>query len=215
MQKSNFQWSPVQIQAGRAVSTAVATLGLLTACGSSKSDSEAPPVVVYGNLTVAASTTETDNGTYALTSADACSRDINTGIVKVSLSQGAGKASMAFTIKDFSATPKTYTCKQAADNQSGDGVGSLFETCMVEAKVPSSAGATTLNGYSMYRETVATEKFTYAGTCTIDVTTAPPNAKGTFACTSLVQIVRNGTPRNPVSDTITATATGDFNCNFR
>lgn len=194
----------------------VALCFLPSACSTDKKDPAPPPVVVYGTTTITNSKVGTDNGAYQLTSADVCSHNVDSGVVNVTLSQGAGKPSLQLAIKDFSSTPKVYTCKQAADNGTADAsVGLKYETCMVQGAVPSSNGAASLNGYSMYRETVATKKFTYAGACTIDVSAAAPSIVGKVACTGMVQTTLEGAPRNPVDAAISADVAADFNCTFK
>ncbi len=188
---------------------------LLVSCGEKKEDEDEPAPVVYATMTIADSKATTDNGTSQLTTLDSCKRDVASGLVTVKMSMGAGKASLSFSIKNYSSTPKAYTCTQAVDNQVKPELGTLYETCMVDVKVPASATDTALNGYSMYRETVTTEGFIYAGACAIDVTAATPAIQGTIACTDLIQTTRNGTPPNPLVATVTADVTGSFNCTFK
>ena len=193
----------------------LAVLAAVGACGKSDSKDDTPATVVYGTLTTANSKTTTDNGTYQLTTADVCTRDVANGIVNVSLSQGSGKPSLTLKIKNFSATPKKYTCTQAADNITQGSTGSLFDTCMVDAKVLSAAAATNLNGYSIYRDTATSLGFTYSGACTIDVTTAPPEAKGTVTCGSMIQTTLNGAARNPIDPAMTADISATFDCTMK
>jgi major membrane immunogen (membrane-anchored lipoprotein) len=196
----------------------LAASALLTACGGSSSKDDPAPAAptVYGKMTLADASASPDDGSFELTSVDACSHNTDSGVVNVTLSQGAGKSALTLAIKDFSGTAKTYTCKQAADNAaSATSVGLKFETCMVDAKVISSNGATTLNGYSMYRDTVATDPFAYAGTCTIEVTAASPTVSGKVACAGMVQTTLTGTPHHPINLAVTKDLTADFSCTFR
>jgi hypothetical protein len=192
-----------------------AVLGSFSSCGDKKKDDDTP-VTVYGNLTLSESKGGNDNATAQLTSVTSCTRNADTGRVDVNLSQGAGKPSMAFAIKDYSSTPKTYICKQAADNATSDtDVGGKFESCMASAFVMSSSTATTLNGYQMHRDSASTKKFTYAGVCSVTVTTASPSIVGTLSCTGMVQTMLESAARNPIDGGITATLQGDFNCAFQ
>ncbi len=186
----------------------------MISCGNKDEDKD-EPIVVYGTMTLSESKGGDDNATVQLTAATTCTRNADTGRVDVTLSQGSGKPSLSLAIKDYSSVPKSYTCKQAADNATSDtDVGGKFESCMVSASVLSGPTLTTLNGYSIYRETIAVKKFTYPGACSIDVTTASPSIAGTVSCTGMVQTLREGTARNPVENTITATVQSDFKCNF-
>ena len=89
------------------------------------------------------------------------------------LSSHACIPSLSIAIKDYSSTAKTYTCKQASDNSTSEtDIGGKFDSCMTSISALTTSTAKTLNAYSMYRDTTATKKFTYAGTCTINVTAA-------------------------------------------
>lgn len=197
------------------IAASVVALTLVAACGSKKSE-DSEPVTISGNLTVSGSKTVTDNATVQMTNIVTCSRNADTGRVDVTLSQGSDRPSFSLAIKDYSADPKTYSCTQAADNATSEtDVGGKFETCLVAAKVLSASDKTTLNGYSMYRETVATRKFSYTGACSISVTTASPAIVGSFSCTNMIQTTLESAVRNPIVEAITANAAGDFNCTFR
>lgn len=186
----------------------------LISCGS-KDEKKEEPTVVYGTMTLSESKGGNDNATVALTAVSACTRNADTGRVDVTISQGAGKPSLTLAIKDYSSAEKTYTCRQAADNATSEtDVGGKFESCMVSASVLSGPTATTLNSYTMYRETTAVSEFAYAGACFVDVTTASPSIAGTVNCTALVQTMLRSNARFPVDSTITANIQSDFKCNF-
>jgi hypothetical protein len=186
----------------------------LISCGS-KDEKKEEPTVVYGTMTLSDSKANTDNATVALTAVTACTRNADTGRVDVTISQGASTPSLTLAIKDYSSVAKNYTCKQAADNATSEtDVGGKFESCMVSASVLSAPTATTLNSYSMYRETIAASEFTYAGVCSVDVTTASPTIAGTVNCTGLVQTMLKSNVRYPVDSTITANVQSDFKCNY-
>lgn len=186
---------------------------VLPACGKDDKAKE----TARGNMALSDSKVASDNGTYSLTSGDTCRRNVDTGRVDITLSRGgAGQPAITLAIKDFSASPKAYDCKQAADNTaSASELGGKFESCMVDAKVSSGAGASTLNGYSMHRDAVAIKPFTYAGACSIKVTTAVPTISGTVTCADMVQTFLEGSPRNPVDATVTADLSADFSCTFK
>lgn len=197
------------------MAVSVVALTFVAACGSKKSE-DSEPVTISGNLTVSESKTVTDNATLQMTSIATCTRNADTGRVDVTLSQGSDRPSLSLSIKNYSSDPKSYSCTQAADNATSDtDVGGKFETCMVAVKVLSASGKTTLNGYSMYRESVATKKFSYTGACTVSVTTASPAIAGSFSCTNMIQTTLESVARNPVEGSVTANAVGDFNCTFR
>jgi hypothetical protein len=186
----------------------------LTSCGS-KSDSKPQPVIVYGKMTVT-TTSSTDAGTFELTALSSCKRNADTGRVDVIMSQGAGKPGLSFAIKDYSSTAKPYTCTQSLDNQSSTtDLGGKFESCMVAITVPSTATATTLNGYSMHRDALTVKPFNYSGACSIQVTEASPATKGTIVCSDMVQTQLEGLARNPIDTSTTADVTAEFNCTFQ
>jgi hypothetical protein len=187
---------------------------VVASCGSKESSDT--PVVVYGNATLSESKGGSDNATIQFTGLTTCSRNADTGRVDVTLTNGTGKPAFAIAIKDYSSTAKTYTCKQAADNATSDtDIGGKFESCMASISVLSTSSATTLNGYSMYRDSTTTKKFTYPGTCTVNVTAASPSIVATVSCTGMVQTLLEGAARNPIDASITATLAGDINCAFR
>ncbi|HYX34931.1 MAG TPA: hypothetical protein VE954_17680 [Oligoflexus sp.] len=187
---------------------------LLTSCGSD-SKSDPAPTVVYGTIKLTPVQGD-DAGTYELTGLTQCARNADTGRVDVVMSQGAGKPSLTVAIKDYSASAKTYTCAQAADNKtSTTDVGGKFDSCMVATTVLSKSTATSLNGYAMHREAITVKPFTYAGSCSIQVTEASPSIKGTVSCTKMVQTQLEGAARNPIDTGITADLTAEFKCTFQ
>ncbi len=198
----------------RKISFLALVLGIAS-CGS-KNDSPAASTTIYGNSTLSESKGGTDNATVQYTGLTACSRNADTGRVDVTLTNGTGLPSLSIAIKDYSSTAKTYTCKQASDNSTSEtDIGGKFDSCMTSISALTTSTAKTLNAYSMYRETTATKKFTYAGTCTINVTAATPSIVATVACTGMVQTLLESAVRNPVDSAITATLAADINCAFR
>jgi hypothetical protein len=198
-----------------AIFTIVSAVGILTGCGDKKEDKPAP-VVVHGTFTLSDSKGVTDNASVQLTSVDKCARDVNTGRVDLTLSAGVGQPNIMLAIKDYSASAKTYTCKQAADNRTSEtDVGGKFETCMVDVKVKSSAEATSLNGYGIYRESATIDPFTYNGACTIDVTAATPSITAKINCVDMVQYLIRGGARRPNDGSITAKLVGELTCAFQ
>jgi len=186
----------------------------LAACGDKDPDEKSDPPPKLGTLTIADSKTGTDNGSFELNSADVCSRNADTGRVDVVLSGTGGVLTIA--LKDYSSTPKAYTCKQATDNVADvNGVGGKFESCMADMKVPAKADSTLYNGYSIYRETTAVKPFAYAGACSINVTAATPTITGTVSCTDMVQTVLESAARNPIEAGVHADLTAEFKCDFR
>ena len=195
-------------------SSLLVTAFLITACGDEKKK-EDTPVTVYGNLTLSESKSGADNATVKLTSVTACTHNVDTGRVDMTISQGAGSPALSIAIKDFASSPKAYVCTQAADNGTSDtDVGGKFVTCMASVSVLSSATGTTLNKYNMYRETVATKKFTYGGACSINITSASVKLTGTVSCATMVQTDLEGAARNPIDGAITANLQGDFTCDI-
>ena len=196
------------------ISSLVIALGIAS-CGSKKND-EPGPATVYGNSTLSESKGGSDNATVQYTSLTACSRNADTGRVDVTLTNGTGLPSLSIAIKDYSSVAKTYTCKQASDNSTSEtDIGGKFDSCMASISALTTSTAKTLNGYSMYRDSASVKKFTYAGTCTINVTAATPSLVGTVSCAGMVQTMLESAARNPVDSAITATLAADINCAFR
>lgn len=203
-----------QFHVSRQLSCLVLILGI-SSCGSKKDD---PPAAttVYGNSTLSESKGGADNATVQYTGLTACSRNADTGRVDVTLTNGTGLPSLSIAIKDYSSVAKTYTCKQASDNSTSEtDIGGKFDSCMTSISALTTSTAKTLNGYSMYRDSTSVKKFTYAGTCTINVTAATPSIVATVACAGMVQTMLESAARNPVDSAITATLAADINCAFR
>ena len=185
----------------------------ITACGDSKS-SDPAPVVTYATMTVTNATKTTDNGTLTLTTSTTCTKDATSDLLTVVLSAASGP-NMNVTVKGFKSTASTYACVQAATNQTDPAsIGSKFDTCGVSFHTLSAATGTALNGYAMYRDTVAIKPFSYGGTCSIAFTDTAPTVKGTVTCSKLLQTELDGSARNPVDTSITADISGSFYCNL-
>src|SRR5690606_29341994 len=84
MQSSRFIKSPLTLL--------VLLYPLLPSCGS-KSESDPPPVVVYGKIGVT-TVSGKDSGSLELTALTQCARNADSGRVDISMSQGAGKPSL-------------------------------------------------------------------------------------------------------------------------
>jgi hypothetical protein len=185
----------------------------MISCGQEAEDKPAP--VTYGTLTVTGSTTQTDNGSWELTTLTKCSRNADTGRVDATVGLGTGQT-LTIAIKNYSSTAKKYTCVQAADNkESTSDVGGKFDDCMVDAKALSATGATTVNGYSMHRDSVSTKPFSYTGACSIDVTQASPSIKATISCLDMVQSVLESAARNPINAEVNADVAATLDCPFQ
>jgi hypothetical protein len=143
-----------------------------------------------------------------------CTRNADTGRVDAAVGLSTGQ-NLTVAIKNYSSTPKKYTCVQAADNkESTSEVGGKFDDCMVDIKSLSAAGASTVNGYSMHRDSVSTKPFSYAGACSIDVTTASPSIAATISCLDMVQTVLESATRNPINAEVSADVTATLDCPF-
>ncbi|MCX6124459.1 MAG: hypothetical protein NTV34_06875 [Proteobacteria bacterium] len=186
---------------------------IMIACGDGKS-SDPAPVVTYATMTVSNATKTTDNGTLTLTTSTTCTKDATSDLLTVVLSSTSGQ-NMSVTVKGFKSTASTYTCVQASTNQTDPvSVGSKYDTCGVSFHTLSAATGTALNGYAMYRDTVAIKPFTYAGTCSIAFTDTAPTVKGTVTCSKLLQTELDGSARNPIDTSMTADISGSFYCNL-
>jgi len=189
------------------------TVVVVTACGSDSK--EELSTTEYGTLTVSDSTTSNDNGSFSLTTLTKCSRNADTGRVDVTIGLSTGQ-SLSIAIKNYSSSPKKYSCVQASDNkESTSDVGGKFDDCMVEARTLSASGATTVNGYSMHRDAATTKPFSYTGECSIDVTAASPSIQATIACSSMIQTVLESAPRNPINADVKANVAGTIDCRFQ
>jgi hypothetical protein len=185
----------------------------LLGCGQEAEDK--PATVVYGTLTVTGSTTQTDNGSWDLTTLTKCTRNADTGRVDAVVGLSTGQ-SLTVAIKNYSSTAKKYTCVQAADNkESTSDVGGKFDDCMVDAKALSATGSSTVNGYSMHRDSISTKPFSYAGECSIDVTQASPSIKATISCLDMVQTVLESAARNPINAEVNADVAATLDCPFQ
>ena len=189
------------------------SLALSSGCGSKDEKKADPPVITYATLKVENSTSTTDNGSVALTRVDACAKNADSGLLTMTLG-AADQSSLSIKVRDFKASAPTYSCKQAANNQTDENsVGDKYETCSVYATILAAKGSTKINGYSMYRETTATKPFAYSGTCSIAFTDFTPTVKGTVTCTKMVQTLLESAARNPIQATTTADVTATaFSC---
>ncbi len=190
--------------------------GLLATTACTSTPPAAAPVVVYGSVALAGSSTA-GSGKVDLTSVVTCTRNADTGRVDVTLSAGGDNSpTLSLAIKNYSTSTSTYTCTQATDNtgESAPDIGGKFASCMVAASLPSAPSAATLDAYAMYRDDPATKKFKYSGTCAIQVTSATAPFKGTVNCGKMIQTVLEGAPRNPIDEKATGDVVADFSCTF-
>ena len=171
---------------------------LLTACGDDDDD-EQVPLVEYASLTVDAST-DTEDGTYPLTSVSSCTLNSDSGLFVASLT-GANGSSLSVRIKGFNTTGATYTCTQAAGNETGE-VGQKFDQCSIELTIPDSSTGT--NTYAMFRDLPTDRDLSYAGSCTIVSTYENSRVSGEITCNGLIQTQLQGSPRNPIEPSVTA-----------
>lgn len=186
-------------------------LGLCSCSTEKKDSSDAVEVINYASLVVEASNAE-ESGSLNLTSAN-CSNNPDTGLFQGVLT-GANGSQLSLRIKGFSTAGESYTCTQASDNYGSSDIGNKFDSCFVELIIPDSSAAT--NTYAMHRNSIDVKDFTYDGTCSLTLTYEAPRVSGTIVCSDLVQTHYQGTLRNPIDESVTASiATGSsFFCDI-
>jgi len=180
-------------------------------CGKEEDDDNLNDPTYYATFALANSQYSTDNASVQLTSVTKCTRNKESGLVKVQIGAGSGKPSLNIKIKNASSEATTYTCSQDASNE-GTKTGFEYENCFIEVDVLSDTSGQYLNTYSMARVTTSispdepnTENdFKYEGECSITISTVTPTLKGEASCTQMVQTKLKDRPRNPVLDDVTA-----------
>lgn len=172
----------------------------LISCDGDDDKKEAAPVVTYGVLKTSL-LDSTEVRVVDLTSA-ACTSSSDTGLFTGVFTAATGEA-LDIKIKDFSTTPRTYTCVQAETNRDGD-LGEKYSGCAIEFTVKNAT--TGFDTYATYRTADTQDAFTYAGACT--VTTAYASGKVTLAvtCGDLIQTKVRSQTRFPISASEVASA---------
>jgi hypothetical protein len=171
------------------------------ACGKSDDDDKAEAVVRYGDIKTSL-LASTDVRTATLTTAS-CGSNGDTGLFTGVFTGAAGEM-LDVKIKDFSTTPRTYTCIQPESNRAGD-LGEKYNGCGIEFAIPdANLGA---NTYSSYRTLEAQDTFTYTGTCTVTTSYTAPKITLDIVCSNLIQTKYHGAARNPISGAETASLT--------
>lgn len=159
---------------------------------------DAPPPVEYVNLSV--TTPENLEAFPVVITQASCTSDADTGFFSGRFT-GADGALLVVKIKGFSTSAASYECAQASDNID-DGVGNKFDGCTVALAIPDPE--TSVNTYAMHREVETTKAFTYGGNCSLTITYEEPRVTGSVDCTGLVQTDLQGSPRNPIDESVTA-----------
>lgn len=158
------------------------------------------------------------SGAYSFDDTTTCDYDPDKGLLRVSYVEA--EKSLQLEVRDFHKAPASYDCRQAADNSVDvKTVGSIYESCLVEAKTPSASGVGS-DSYAMARGSPYVKRFTYGGGCRIDAEAPDDELTGSFICADMAQIALANLPRNPVAtDQIhpdaTASFQGAFRCNLR
>lgn len=177
----------------------ICTTALLsTGCGILDKEADAP-VIKHAKLSVSASE-GSEPVDFELTQAT-CTSDVDTGFFSGSFT-GSDGAALTIKIKGFSTSGASYACSQASDNAE-DGVGNKYDGCTVELSIPDVE--TSVNTYAMHRDVESTKAFTYAEDCALTITYEEPRVLGTVNCAGLVQTQLQGSPRNPIDESVTAT----------
>ncbi|RZA24698.1 MAG: hypothetical protein EOP10_09135 [Proteobacteria bacterium] len=166
-------------------------------CGDSKDDDKAA-AVKYGELKTSL-LASTDIQSASLTTS-VCSRDSSSLLLSGAFT-GPGGEKLDIKIRNFSTTPRPYTCTQTADNRDGD-LGESYGECGIEFAIADRDLGP--NTYSTYRTAATQDAFTFGGACTITPTYTAPKVTLNITCANLVQTKYHGTPRNPISGAETA-----------
>ena len=177
--------------------TICATVILSTGCGLVEQESDAP-VIKYAKLSVTAP--ESAEPVEVELTQGTCTNDVDTGFFSGSFSAPDGTA-LTLKIKGFSTSGASYACSQATNNTEG-AVGNKFDGCTVELALPDAE--TSVNTYAMHRDVEGTKAFTYAGDCALTISYEDPRVLGTVECSGLVQTELQGSPRNPIDESVTA-----------
>ncbi len=187
------------------------TLVILSGCGSSSDKNESTTAATkYGELKTSL-LDSTEVSSVDLMSAT-CSNDVDSGLFTATFT-GTQNETLDIKIKDFSTTPRTYTCTQSESNRDGD-LGEKYSGCAIEFGVLGANGG--LNTYSTYRNVETMGAFTYGGTCTVVTSYTSPKLTMVVSCTNLIQTKFNGQARNPISQSETGSVNGttSVSCNI-
>ena len=177
--------------------TTLLTSVLILGCGIiDKKD--APPPVEYVKLSVI--TPESDEALPVVITQASCTSDADTGFFSGRFT-GSDGALLVVKVKGFSTSAASYECTQASDNVD-NGVGNKFDGCTVALALPDAE--TSVNTYAMHREVETTKAFTYGGNCSLTMSYEEPRVTGSIDCTGLVQTGLQGSPRNPIDESVTA-----------
>lgn len=165
------------------------------------------------SLTLGNAVFSADNGSYSWTTFNTCRKELASGFFTLTIGDATG--GLDVRIKDFRSVPGTYSCLQAANNAGNtQTLGDKFTGCMVEVRnMP--AGAASGDAYAMHRSALTVPAFSYAGACSVTISEVTSRVKGSIACAGMVQTVLEGTARNPVSNSVTADASGEFFCDLQ
>ena len=166
-------------------------------CGLTDDDKD-PPVIEYATLSVTTPDAE-ESQPFVMTPAS-CNNDTDSGFFRGDFT-GANGAELTVKIKGFATTPGAYTCTQASDNSEG-AVGQKFDGCSVALRLPDAESS--VNAYEMYRDVDTTKSFEYAGDCTLTTSYEEPTLTVGVTCSGLVQTELQGTARNPIDESVTA-----------
>ena len=180
---------------------------ILFSCAKESEETEPKTTTVTYSTLIVDATTDAQDSTYKLTNLGSCTHNVDSGLFTASFTEG-DYTQLDVSIKGFSTTSSTYTCTQSSDNTEGE-LGGKFNSCSVTLKIPSAAGASTFDGYEMFRSDSGQGSFTYAGACSIAITYAAPRVTGKVTCAGLIQTTLNSSNRNPISADVTASISTD------
>lgn len=184
-----------------------------SACGTKKEENK--PTVTYAEI-VFDSSTAAESKSYSYTELKSCTFDASTGLFSSAFGS-AGVAELTVKIKGFAKVNAVYTCTQASDNKVFPSIGSYYNGCSVDISVPNSVNSSTFNTYAMYRKDTEIKSYTYAGTCSVDITFSEPSTvRGKVSCSDMAQSHLEGSLRNPIDAATKASIVSSsyFTCSF-
>lgn len=177
----------------------------------------------YGTLTLSEVVDGNESVEIKLDKKHSCEKDVDTGLLTIGLSNtsNTNKAKsttpqVSLKVKNFSSTASTYSCLQTANNtSSATDLGDKYQTCAIEISTPSLVDEKVFNKYAMHRASTDIKPFTYSGSCVVEVSEGSPTIKAKVNCTKLVQVALDGSARNPIDASVTATLTGSIECTLK
>jgi hypothetical protein len=171
-----------------------------------------PELELVGNadVEVSESTNTAENISVHFATASLCHKNSGAGTFEAKFQ--SENQSLTIRVRNFTAGAKTYTCKQAANNQTSESsLGDRFHGCGVELSVDPD-DALGFASYASYRNATTIAPFQYDGECQVQVSQAQIEFKATVSCSKMVQTFFDGSVRNPIDPAVVATTSATVSC---